>query len=170
MNHVLLIALRILHIGGGAVWVGATFMNLFFLVPTARALGPAGGEFVGHMVRVRRLPFFMTVIGWVTILSGLWLYGWRSAWFTSAWMASGPGLVYGIGGLLALVTALLGALVLGPAAGRLGRLGASLQGAPPTPDQAAEMGRLQRRMTAGSLIATSFLVLSLVAMAIARYH
>jgi len=37
--------LRLIHIGAGAFWVGAVFLNVLFLQPTAMALGPEGGCF-----------------------------------------------------------------------------------------------------------------------------
>lgn len=171
MSAGLLHLLRVAHVVGGAFWLGAAVLNTLFLVPTARALGPIGGQFVGHIVRVRKLPLWMNVAAWTTILSGVWLYGWRSAWFTTPWMHSASGIVYGLGGISAIVAALIGLVVIGPSAARLGRIGSELQaaGAPPPPEAAAGMQRLQRRMGAASLVAVILVVVAGLAMAVARY-
>ena len=171
LSYGLLLGLRTVHVLGGAFWFGAALMNVFFLVPTARALGPGGGAFIGHVIGVRRLPRWVNIAAWTTILSGAWLYGWRSSWFSSPWMGTGEGLLFGIGGIAALAAALLGALLIGPTAKRLGALAAGLTpGAPPPPETAAEMERLQGRMQVASLTGVSLIVLATVCMAVGRYH
>lgn len=171
MSYGLLLTLRTVHVLGGAFWFGAALFNILFVVPTVRALGPGGGPFVAHMVQVRKLPLWINGAAWASILSGIWLYGWRSAWFTAPWMHQGAGLIYGAGGIAALVAAALGLTVLGPTAKRLGALGASLQagGAPP-PEVQAEAARLQRRMQRAGLAAVALIVLAALCMAVARYH
>jgi hypothetical protein len=58
-----------------------------------------------------------------------------------------------------------------PAGRRMGAIGAAAakRGGPPTPEEAAEMQRLQGRMSVASQIVTVLLLLATGAMAIARY-
>lgn len=171
MNTGLLHALRVIHVLGGAFWFGAAVMNAFFLAPTLRAVGPTGGEVMRHLAAVKRLPLWVNVAAWLTILSGVWLYGWRSSWFTAPWMGSGPGIVYGIGGVAAIAAALVGAAFIAPNAKRAGALAASVSpaGGPPPPEVAAEMRRRQRTMAAASLVAVALVVVAALCMAVARY-
>jgi hypothetical protein len=86
-------------------------------------------------------------------------------------MKSGPGRTFGIGAVLAIVGFLLGVVINMPAARRLGAIGAAAakRGGPRTADEAAEMQRLQGRMSVASQIVTVLLLLATGAMAIARY-
>src|SRR4051795_342667 len=91
--------LRIVHVLAGAVWVGAVVFLSVFLIPSIRAVGPAGAPVMEQLGRVRRVPLWMMGATFLTLLSGFTLY-WRvSGGFNSAWMASGPGRVFGLGGL-----------------------------------------------------------------------
>ena len=171
MSIGLLHALRVLHVLGGAFWFGAAVLNTFFLVPTLRAVGPAGGEVMRRLVAVKRLPFWMNVAAWITILSGAWLYAWRSSWLAAPWTTTGPGIVYGIGGIAALLAALIGAVFIAPNARRSGALAASLQGAagPPPPEVVAELGRRQKTMGVASSVAVGLVAVAALCMAVARY-
>lgn len=171
MSIGLLHALRVIHVLGGAFWFGAAVMNTFFLVPTLRAVGPAGGEVMRRLVAVKRLPLWVNGAAWLTILSGVWLYGWRSSWFTAPWMTSSAGIVYGIGGISAVTAAVLGAALIAPNAKRIGALAASLRDAagPPPPEVAAELGRRQKTMAVASLVVVTLVIAATLCMAVARY-
>ena len=99
----MLLTLRLIHILAGVFWVGAAVFTAAFLVPTIRAVGPAGGPVMQHISQVRKLPVFVLSAGFLTVLSGIGLYSIPSARFTSSWMRSGPGITFGVGGLLAIV-------------------------------------------------------------------
>jgi uncharacterized membrane protein len=163
--------LRLVHVVVGAVWVGAVVFVAAFLVPSIRAAGPAGGPVMQQLMQARRLPLWMMGFALLTVLSGLGLYGHNSAGFRSEWLASGPGRVYGLGAVCALLAVGVGMAVNSPAARRLGELGARVQaaGRPPTPDEIAAMRRLQARLEGGAIGAAVLLVLAAVAMAVARY-
>ena len=171
MSIGLLHALRVIHVLGGAFWFGAVVMNTYFLAPTLRAAGPAGGEVMRRLVAVKRLPLWLNTAAWLTILSGAWLYGWRSSWLSAPWTGTGPGIVYGAGGIAALVAALIGLVFIAPNAKRVGALAASLQGAegPPPPDVVAELGRRQKTMAVASAVAVMLVALATLCMAVARY-
>lgn len=167
----MLIAFRLIHILAGAFWAGTAIFTAAFLIPTIRALGPAGGPVMQHIAQVRKLPTYFLGAGVFTVLSGIGLYWRASGGFTNAWMASPVGITFGIGGVLALMAISIGIFVATPTAKRAGALAASMSGAgrPPLPEQVAEMQRLQARMGKASALGATLLVCATAAMAVARY-
>lgn len=162
---------RLLHIGSGVFWVGAILVFLRFLFPTAKALGPAAGPFMDHMMRVLKLPQAMMGAGVVNVLSGLGLFWHVTLGFQSDMMKVPAIMVLGTGGLLAIVALIIGITVNRPTADKIGALGARIhsQGSPPTAEQKAEMERLQARIGSALHAVAGLLVLTVAAMALARY-
>lgn len=171
MHPHLFAALRALHVLAGSLWVGAAVLNAAFVVPSVMAAGPAGGQVMRVMAQVRRLPVFMNTVMYTTILSGLWLYWIDSGGLQPDWITSRTGVTFTVGALLALVTAGLGQWLIVPSVQRLGRLGAAVaaSGGPPSPEQAAEMGALQRRMLGAGRAGSALVVAAVLLMAMARY-
>lgn len=171
MSPGIIMLLRVLHIVGGAFWVGTAVFIAALLGPSLQAAGPAGGAVMAHLTQVRRLPIWMMVAMSVTLIAGFLLYWANARTGGSAWLGSGPGRTFGLGGLLAVAGGVVGMAVTAPTGRKLGTLGAALgaAGRPPTPDELATMQSLQRRLaTAASLVAV-LVVLATVAMAVARY-
>ena len=83
----------------------------FFLFPTAEALGPAAGPFMEHLTKRRRMAAFFPIVAALTILAGAGLYWRDSNGLDPAWITSGPGLAFTIGGLAA-IAAFVGGLVI----------------------------------------------------------
>ncbi|MGH7497637.1 MAG: hypothetical protein ACREL3_02165 [Gemmatimonadales bacterium] len=162
---------RLIHILAGAFWVGAVVFVACFLLPSLRAVGPAAGPVMQQIAQVRKLPLVMMTAAILTILSGIALYWRDSAGFSGPWMHSGQGTVFGIGGVLAIVAAIFGMIFTSPNAKRMGALAAEMKGAgrPPTPEQVAEMQRLQERIGRFTTIVMVLVVLATAAMAVARY-
>lgn len=163
--------LRLLHVVIGVLWVGAVVFIAAFLLPSLRAAGPAGGAVMRQLMQVRRLALWLMAAGILTVLSGLTLYGLDSAGFQSAWLGSGPGRVFGLGGVFAIGAVIVGMAVNSPAARRLGELTGKVEaaGRAPTPDEVAVLQRLQARLAQGSQWVAVLLVLATTAMAVARY-
>jgi uncharacterized membrane protein len=163
--------LRAVHVLVGAFWVGTILFMAAFLAPSVRAAGPAGGAVMQQLVQARRLPRWLLTAAILTIVSGIGLYWVDSSGFRSAWLGSGPGRVFGLGGILGILTAILGMAVNFPTALRLTALAARVQGSgrPPAPEEAAEMQRLQARLGRATTVAAALLVLATLAMAVARY-
>ena len=97
----MLITLRLIHILAGAFWVGTAVFTAAFLIPSIRALGPAGGPVMHQIAQVRKLPLYFLGAGVLTVLSGIGLYSKASGGFTNQWMQSGPGMTFGIGAVFA---------------------------------------------------------------------
>jgi len=166
-----LYAIRILHVVVGVFWVGTVVFMAAFLAPSMRAAGPAGGAVIQQLMGVRHLPRWIMGGMALTLLSGVGLYWHDSAGFQSAWLASGAGKVFGLGGGIAFVASILGMAINMPTARRLTEIGGRLQaaGRAPTPDEQATLAALQRRLGRASALAAVLLVAATVLMAIARY-
>jgi len=163
--------LRLLHIILGVFWVGAVTFIAFLLVPSLRAAGPAGGAVMEQLI-ARRMPLWLMGAAILTVLSGFGLYWHDSAGFSSStWLASGPARTFGFGAVMAVIAVVVGMAVNSPAASRLGALGARIKaaGRPPSPDELAEIQRLQQRLARASVLQALLLLLAAAAMAVARY-
>lgn len=167
----MLFVLRVLHIVLGVFWAGTIIFIAAFLAPSARALGPAAGPMMGQLMQVRKLTTWLIASGVVTVLAGLLLLWHASGGFKPEWMGSPMGIGYSTGGLLAIVGLLIGITQNAPTARKIAAVTARRAGsaAPPTPEEVAELQRLNAKMgllgkvTAGLLAGATFL------MAIARY-
>ncbi len=167
----MMLALRLLHIVFGVLWVGAVVLVATFVIPSARAIGPAAGPMMGQLTQVRRLPQLMTMAGVLTVLSGLAMY-WRvSSGFAASWITSGPGLTFTIGALAGLVSLAMGMTINAPLAKRMGLLQARLAsaGGPPAPADLAALHAMQARLASLSLAGSALLLTATAAMAVARY-
>lgn len=162
---------RFIHVVAGVTWAGALIFIPWFLLPAVRATGPAGGTFMQQIVRVQKLPVYLVSLMALTVLSGLSLYWLDIVAFGPAWMHTGPGRTFSLGGALAILTALLGLFVNMPTAGKMAALSASIQasGASPSTAQAAELARLQNRLNRAGQAAAVLTLLAVTCMGVARY-
>ena len=109
-----LIVLRIVHIESAMAWFGGAIIGAFFLLPVARALGPASEPFMDQLMRRRRMAMFFPIVAALTILAGAALYWRNSDGFSSAWVSSPSGLAFAIGGLAAIGAFIGGMILIGP--------------------------------------------------------
>ena len=163
--NIVLIVLRILHIVGGASWVGAAIMLAAFVEPTATALGPVGGQYMQRLGQ-SKMGLFITLSAILTVLGGFLLYGVLGYTLNTT---TGATLLFG--GVVALVSLVVGGAVSGPSTMRLGRLGAEIQagGKPPTSEQIAQMQAIQGRLRTAARANAVLVVIAVLAMAVARY-
>ncbi len=162
-----MIFLRLAHIFTGVFWVGAALAMYFFINPAVRATAETGQKFMGYILTQSRFSAAMIVAGLTTVTAGTFLYWIDSDGFTSAWMMAGPGIGFAVGATFAAIG--LGAGLMIPSTGAaMGKLAAQFKG-PPTPEQQARMGALNRRMTTVSMVNIVCLIAATVLMAVARY-
>ena len=166
-NDWLRLILRIVHIVAGAFWFGGVIMMTFFLAPTLREIGDAGPKFVAHLVRNLKFTVRMSAAAGLTVLAGFALYWIDSSGFSSDWMSSSAGRGFGIGAAFGAIGFVYGILI-GRTTNALVNLGGQIQGKP-SPEQAAQLGSLQKKQGTYSRIASITLLLSLIFMAIARF-
>ena len=167
----MLILMRLLHIVAGAFWVGAVVFMAAFLIPTIRAVGPGGAPVMGHLAQVRRLPLVLLGAAWTTILSGAGLVWYQAGPLGFRWFSVGPGRVFGIGAVLAVIATVIGMTVSAPTARRIGAITGRVQagGGTPSAEDQSELRRLQARITSATNAVAVLVILALMAMAVARY-
>lgn len=166
--RILLIVLRILHIGLGVFWAGTVFFVVSFLEPTVRGAGPAGGAIMAGLQR-RRFLNVLPAVGLLTILTGLTLY--MLLWGGSG-AATPAGMTLGVGGITAILALFVGWFFMRPAQLAAGRLGASLREMTEGPERlaaVADLDRLQRRVRRSARWVAILLAVTVVAMAVGRY-
>jgi hypothetical protein len=162
---------RLLHIVAGTLWVGMSFMFLAVIGPTAGQLGPAAGPFMTALGK--KAPGIITPVATVTVLAGwaLWLRDWSDFGSLGDWVTSRYGLVLTIGAVLATVAYFGGAFGTGPTIKKMSALGEQIAaaGGPPSPEQQAELARLQGVVRGHGMRDLPLLLLAVAAMATARY-
>ena len=168
-ERVLFIVLRLLHIGLGVFWAGAMAIMAWFLIPSVRAAGPAGGRVLQEMMATRKLPAWLGAAASLTILSGIVLY-WRLM-RGPGWAKTPMAMTLGVGAAAAIAAYIVGLTISAPTGAKIAALGARMQsaGGPPDPSLAAEMQALQQRAHTASRIVAMLVFTAVLAMAIARY-
>lgn len=163
-------AMRLLHILSGAFWFGAVMFSVRFLMPSLRAVGPAGGPIIAQLNQRKMSAVFMGA-ALVNLGSGIWLMFLVSGGAPGEWMKTGMGRTIGVGSACAILAMIVGAIVNPPAVKRMGQIAAAAakRGGPPSPEEAAEVQRLQKRMAGANVFVAILLTLAVSAMAVARY-
>ena len=166
-----MVVLRIIHILTGVFWAGSVFFAAAMLIPAIRATGPAGGQVMGHLVAVRRMPVVLGIVGGLTILSGLLMFWHNVSISAGAFARSTAGITYGVGAVAAFVAIGAAGGILGPTTKAMAALGAAVQagGRPPTAEQASTLARLQARVGFGVRLGAATLGVAVICMAIAQY-
>jgi hypothetical protein len=170
VNVYAILFLRIVHIVGGVLWVGAAILYVTHVKPAVQLIGPAGPMFMQAYIERRKYPLFMQISSTMTVLAGLALYWVSSGGLQPERIFSGPGLGYTIGSVAGLLSFFMGMLLIGPRAARVSKLGATIAaGGPPSAAQAEEMHRLEGQLSRLEIVEFALLATSLLAMATARY-
>ena len=113
----------------------------------------------------------MTINGLITVLAGLRLMQIMSGNFQLAWFQSGMGLAITIGSVAAIGALTIGMFFNKPRAEKMAKISAAVaaSGAPPTPEQMQEIGKLKSQLEKGVKIMAWHLLFAVVMMATARY-
>jgi hypothetical protein len=169
--NVVMIVLRLVHMGLGVFWAGAIFFVVIFLEPSVREAGPDGAKVMRGIMRRRYLNWLPLVAG-LTILSGLALLERASVGFNGVWFASPVGMGYTTGGVAAIVALIIGVFVMRRSVLKAAGLGAALEKNPDDPNRDTTMVQIQalrhRARIAGRWVA-GLLTVAVVTMAVARY-
>jgi uncharacterized membrane protein len=156
---VLQILLRLVHIVSGGVWVGMVVFTTAFLMPALGDVGPDAGKVMAALAK-RRIMTVMPLLAILTIGSGIWLMIRFSD--GGAAMRSPMGRLLGVGALAAIIAFVLGLTIVRPTMTKLAALGAD-------PTKRDEIARLRQRAGTVNQIVAILLLISLTAMAVARY-
>jgi len=161
-----LIALRLIHIIAGVLWVGGAAVLASFVLPAAR--GETNMAYLRRLIWKFNLPRYLNIALVLTLLSGLTMYGNLAAVTQGAWARSRVGITLGIGGALAIVAALIATFVAAPAIHRALALTDSA-----SPGSAAadvnESERALNRYATSMRVVVGLLIGTAALMAIARY-
>lgn len=163
-----LFVLRIAHIVGGVFWVGGITLMAFFVFPSVRDAGPAGGPVMAGLAQ-RKLMTLMPVVAIVTILTGLRLLM-RASSGAPGWYSTPSGMMYSMSGGLAILIFLHALAVARPKSMRMLEVSKLL--AAPDADReklGAEMKALQAKVAFNFRLTATMLLVATVGMAIARY-
>jgi uncharacterized membrane protein len=153
----LMIVLRLVHIGGGAMWVGMMVFMTFYLTPALAEAGPQETGKLMAALQKRRIMIVMPIIALLTIVSGLWMMS-RLYAGPSDFAASRTGMALNVGAVSAILAFLIGIVFMRPL----------MMKAMATTDP-AEKQRLQARGNSLGRWVARLLMLALAAMAVARY-
>src|SRR5258706_6854536 len=152
----LMIVLRLVHVGGGALWVGMMAFMVFFLTPALAEAGPEAGKVMAALQK-QRIMIIMPVIALLTIGSGLWLMM-RLYGNPGNIVGSRMGMALNVGAIAAIVAFLIGVVFMRPLVMR------SMTATDP-----AEAQRLRARSAMLGRWVARLLMLALAGMAVARY-
>lgn len=166
----MIFVLRLLHIFSGAFWFGTMIFNATLLMPALGAAGPAAGIVMGELMK-RKMHLAMMGSAIVNVLSGAAIMYVVSDGNMGAWMQLNSSRTFAAGGAIAILAFIIGLVTNAPASKRLGVVtaGVAKRGGPPTPEEAAEIGRLKGRLQTGTIVLALLLSLAVAAMAVARY-
>lgn len=92
--------LRLLHIVGGLIWVGAAVVLSFYIEPALEKAGADGGRILRGLYSETSFPSLLPISALATTVAGLLLYGMMS--YHEA-LGSGMGVVLTLGALLGLL-------------------------------------------------------------------
>ena len=161
-----LVALRLIHVVSGVLWVGGAAVLAAFVLPAAR--DEKSMAYLRQLIWTRNLPRYLNVMLVLALLSGLTMYGNLVFITRGAWARSRVGMTLGLGGALAILAALVATFVAAPAIHRALEL---TDGTSPasSSNASAEAGRALSRYAAAMRLVVALLIGTAALMGIARY-
>jgi uncharacterized membrane protein len=164
-----LLVLRLVHVVGGIIWVGTTFFTFFFLLPSIREAGPAGGQIMVGLQK-RHMMTVLPIVAILTMLSGVRLMQIVSGSFNPSYFATPMGRTYTISALLAIVAFVIGISVARPGTARMAKLQQTAASDQTSREMIqAEIQQLQRRVAMAGKLTLLLLMLAAAGMSVARY-
>jgi uncharacterized membrane protein len=163
------VILRLIHIFSGIFWVGTSFFTLFFLQPSVRAAGPAGGAVMGRLSS-SRFPMAIGMAALFTVAAGFLLYWKDSGGFQANFITSPAGIMLTLGALGGISAFVVSFSVQMPTTLRMAAIQKEVQasGQPPTPAHMQELQVLQKRMEVSTQWGVIFMIIAVIGMATAR--
>ncbi len=165
------VVLRLIHILGGAFWLGAAVTMFLFLQPTAQATAPEGQRFMLHLLRDRRFSEVVLAAALLTGVAGAILF-WRDTNGLRLASITQPQILgFTIGGLAGGIALLLFLFVGYPAGRRMIAIGGKLEAErrPPNEDERRILAAAQSVLSRVGATVLVLLVIAAAAMATARY-
>ena len=168
-----MLVFRFIHIVAGVLWVGSAFLFVGFIGPSAAEVGPSAGPLLTAAVKKRKVAKVITGLGFTTVIAGwvMWLKDMGDYDSLGDWVTSRFGLVITIGGVLATITAFVGAIGVGANVERLVDVGneVAASGGSPSVEQQTRIDRFSAAVERHGKVDLLLLLLAVTAMATARY-
>jgi uncharacterized membrane protein len=168
-----MLVFRLLHIVAGVLWVGAAFLFVGFIGPSAAEVGPSAGPLLHAVVKKRKVAKVITGLSIVTVLAGwvMWFRNLDQFGSLGDWLGTNFGLVLTIGGVIATVAAVEGSIGVGRNVERMVDLSDEIaaSGGPPSPEQQSQIQRVGAEIEKFGKIDLVLLLLAVASMATARY-
>jgi uncharacterized membrane protein len=168
-----MIVFRILHIVGGVLWVGSTFLLTVFIGPSVAEVGPSAGPLMHKLIVERRATQVITTIAIVTVVAGGFVYLHNVDVYGSlgSFVESPFGLVLTIGAVLGVTAMFWGITQVGHRIEQMVRYadGAMPADGPPPPEVVAELDRRGAQLKTNSIVDLMLQLGAVVAMSTARY-
>lgn len=149
--------LRLLHIVGGLIWVGAALVMSFYIEPALKQAGAAGSGILHKLYRQTNYARLIPLSALVTTVAGLLLYGALSYHET---LSSSMGVILSLGAFVGLLAFLHGWFAVWRPAGQYAEMSES---------RTDEISALEAKMRRNGRISMWLALSSLVLMAGARY-
>ena len=165
---ILMIILRVIHVLSGVFWAGSTFLFATHVTPAVKLAGADGQKFMQQLTRQGKLSNALGVTGILAVVTG-WTMVILKDWYLA--FDTGSGIVLAFGAILGTLGFLHGAIVQRKSIVGLSTLGGRIaaSGAPPSPEQAAEMGLLAGKVENNGRILAYILALTVAAMGTFQY-
>jgi hypothetical protein len=170
---VYMLVFRIFHILGGIAWGGSIFLMVFFLQPTAKAVGPAAGPFMRELLSTRKLMDVVLALAAATIVAGGFLY-WNNvdtAGSLGDLLDTNYGVAITLGAVSALIAFGIGWFATRPTVKRTLELGGRIAqaGDQPPPELVQDLQATQAKARTLAKVNFTFVALAAFFMATARY-
>ena len=168
-----MIVFRILHILGGVIWVGSTFLLTVFIGPAASEVGPSAGPLMHTLVVDRRVTQAITTIAIVTVAAGVFVY-WHNVQVAGSlgdFVGTDFGLVLTIGAVSGIAAAFWGSLLVGRKIDHLVEFTdrpIPVEGPPPA-EVVAELERRGAELKRNGIVDLLLQLIAVLAMSTARY-
>lgn len=168
-----MLVFRVLHIGGGVLWVGSTFLFSAFIGRAAAAIGPAAGPMLHQLVVEEKVTKAITWISVVTVAAGGFVY-WHDlqiAGSLGAFLDTNFGLALTIGAVLGIIAMLWGSFQVGAKVEQMVAFAGTALTAegPPPAEVTAELDRRGAQLRRNGIIDLLLQLGAVIAMSTARY-
>ena len=166
---ILLMILRLTHVGTAVFWAGASFTLLGYVQPAVIATGQEGQKFIQHLMLQTRLSPMLGLAATLNFASGLWMYL-RIFGDGGNPFSSGYGTFLTLGAVAGIGAWAAGLVLQGRTNIQMKRLSKEMTvgGGPPSPEQIAQMTGLADRVQLGARITTLLLVIAVIGMSMAE--
>jgi uncharacterized membrane protein len=168
-----MLVFRILHIVGGVLWVGSTFLLSGFIGPSVAEVGPSAGPLMHKLVVEKRATQVITTLAIVTVVAGGFVY-WHNVDIVGSlgdFVGTDFGLVLTIGAVLGIAAMFWGITQVGNKIEQMVHYadGAMPAEGPPPVEVVAELDRRGARLKTNSIVDLVLQLGAVLAMSTARY-